>query len=217
MRRWQVPLGLLVSTTSGCVVAKDGQWSFGAGIDRVVLELGSGDVEVVPSGSDRTHLDLDFGGVTVSDVGPERTGDTLWVDLYCDGVCGGDAVLEVPDDIAVDVRVHRGDLWVDGLTGGRLDAMVGAGDLSVEGLQVPRVAVSVGAGDGSVSLDSVGCVTVQLGAGDASLELPAGAYDLDVSVDTGALDVGRGIVRDPQADRCVDGHVQAGHLSLQAH
>lgn len=216
MRNRQILAGLLASVASGCVVAKEGQWTWGPGIERVVLDLGSGDADVMASGSDRTHLELDFGGVSMTDVGPERTGDTLRIDLRCDGVCGGDAVLEVPDDIEVEVQVHRGDLWVDGLTGGRLDAMVGAGDLTLEGLAVPRLGVAVGAGDGSVSLDEVGCVHVQLGAGAASIDLPAGAYDVDVSVGSGALDVGRGIVRDPDADQCVSGHVQAGHLDLQA-
>jgi|GEM_PF-5334752 len=216
--RWQVALvGGVALGASGCVVAKEGTWTFDGDIRRVVVELGNGDAEIVPSGTSKTHVELDFGGVSLSPVGPYRSGNAVYVNLLCDGVCGGDVFVEVPDDVWVEAHVHRGDLDIDGLYGGELDAIVGAGDLTITDTSVPRVGTSVGAGDGSIELDEVGCVSVQVGAGDASLDVPAGAYKLGVSVDAGHLEVDGGIVQDDQAERCIRGHVQAGHLDISSY
>ncbi len=210
-------LGLVAMVGSGCVVAKEGAWTWDSGVERVVLELGNGDAELVASGSEQTHLDLDFGGLSVTPIEPERVGNTVRIDLLCDGVCCGDALLEVPDHIEVEAIVHRGDLHIEGLVGGSLDAIVAAGDLTVTDVAVPRVGVTVGAGDGSVELDDVRCVSVQVGAGTATIDIPAGTYDVDVAVDAGHLELDDRIIRSSDAEACVHGRVQAGHLELTGH
>lgn len=204
----------LAAASTGCVVAKEGTWTWEDGVQRVVLELGNGDAEVVPSGTTRTHLELSFGGVSMTPMEPRRQGDTVFIDLVCEGVCGGDAFLEVPDEIAVEARVHRGDLHVEGLLGGSLDAIVGAGDLSVVDVSVPRIGVAVGAGDGSVEVEDADCVSIQVGAGDASLDVPAGKWRVTTDVGAGHLEVGRRIIRSDDADRCLSARVQAGHLEV---
>jgi len=214
MRRGVWLLGLSICT-GGCVVAKEGTF-FYDGIDRVEVELGNGDLAVVPSQSEETVLELSMGGVSMSPVGPEQRGRTLVVVLTCEGVCGGDVFLEVPDGLDLDLRVHRGDLSVDDVVAGRLDLIVGAGDLSGVGLDVGRLGVAVGAGDGDVQADVVDCVWAEVGAGDGSVAVPAGDYRIDADVGAGELDIDAGLRHAAQADRCIHAEVGLGTLDLVA-
>lgn len=213
--QWTVG-GVVLALSSGCVVAKDGDWAWGPGVERVELHLGSGDVEVRPSDSEETRLDLSFGGLSATPVGPERRGDTVHIDLVCDGACGGDAILEVPDGIELDLAVHRGDLHLEDILAESVDMRLGAGDLEAEWLDAARVGMAVGAGEGSVELVEVGCLWVEVGAGQAQIRVPAGAYAVDATVGAGALELGRGITRDPDAERCLHAAVDMGHLEVQA-
>jgi hypothetical protein len=216
MRRKWTAGALSLGLGSGCVVAKDGDWAWGPGVERVELQLGSGDVEVRPSDSEETRLALSFGGLSATPVGPERRGDTVRIDLVCDGPCGGDATLEVPDGIELDLVVHRGDLHVEDILAESVDMRLGAGDLQADWLDAPRVGMAVGAGEGDVELVEVGCLWAEVGAGEAQVRVPEGAYAVDATVGAGALQLGRGITRDPDAERCLHAAVDMGHLEIRA-
>lgn len=211
-----LPLSAALAITSGCVVAKDGVWEWDEGIEEVIIELGSGDVAVVPSDSPQTRLDLSLGGFSTTGVGPERDGHTLRIDLTCDGICGGDAQLEVPDHIDLRARVHRGDLHVEDLLVDHLELQVGAGDLSAVRIDAASAGVAVGAGSGDVEFVSVQCLWAEVGAGDAQVAVPAGTYNIDTQVGTGSLSRGRGILHDNDAEHCIHAAVNMGELRLEA-
>lgn len=188
--------------------------TFGEDIDRVVVLLDSGGVEVSGVAGQPTHVEVDMGGVGAAPAGMALEQGVLTVDYRCGVACGGDIWVEVPPGVAVEVQLERGDIGLDGLDG-ELRATLGAGDLWGTALGSRDIAVAVGAGD--LGVETTGrplSLWADLGAGDASLTVPLGGYRLvDMELGAGELWLD-GVHADPEAPGRIHARAGAGAVWL---
>jgi hypothetical protein len=205
---WRVWVVVGVATSTGCIRAGDvDQVVPVAGLTRAVVQISKGDVDVVGAGAaSEAVVEASWGGLGGGPLGVWATGDTLHVDARCSGgLCGGDVRIALPDHLALEVVADSGDVRVAGLAA-PVVVSLGAGDLDVSGFGA--VDLVAGAGDVRVDLWDRADVAVDLGAGDLDLDVPAGAWAVDIDA-RGDLDVS-GIQDDPSAPYSLTVRVGAG-------
>jgi hypothetical protein len=165
-------------------------------IDRVIIDVDRGDVEVMAMPDRRVRsvsLDRSLAwriaeprvSGTVSE-GELRLGSRCPRSVPVASACWVDHRVEVPRGTSVEVRVGRGSVTLDGL-----DATV-----VVRTHRSPVRATAIGAHEavvtsdgGAVALsfvDPPSRLVVASGGGDVDLELPGGPYDLDLATSGGA-------------------------------
>jgi DUF4097 and DUF4098 domain-containing protein YvlB len=211
--------------------------SFPAGIQRVVVAVDSGQVEI--RGSDRTTVS----GERRLTIGVERpslsetvTGDTLRIDTSCDwwgwGWCGAGYVLDVPRSVSVDVLSRAGGVSVSGVDGevkassygGRVSAegLTGpanlssqAGGVTATGLRSKRVTADSSAGRVSVSFTEVpDWVETHSSAGGVRVELPDGPAVYRVDAESSAGETRVAVINAPAADHFIKARSSAGSVEV---
>src|SRR3954449_9730035 len=121
-----------------------------APVDKLVVAADAGDVKVVATDADRVTVRRTTRWLT-SEPKPTKTvsGGTLRLTDDCDGwtlVCESGYRIEVPRDLAVEVRADAGDVDVRGITGA-VDLRSGAGDVSGHELAGARLRATSDSGD----------------------------------------------------------------------
>ncbi len=189
-----LPILLLLPACGDEVLRLDQTTAFDGPVERVVLDLGSADVQLVAT--EGTGAVLHETGRYNQDPPEVRStleGGTLTVVARClDGfrlfrVCELDLELEIPAGATIEADVGSGDLTLDGL-GGDLDLRTGSGDVVGRALTSVVVFVQGGSGDVDLELDAVPDeVDLHTGSGDVRLVLPDAAYA--ITSDSGSGDV----------------------------
>lgn len=127
--RWTLWAGALCS---GCVVGGgDRSWSFERPAE-VVVQIGSGEIGVISSPDDRLRVSWEGGGVGDNgrpDVYEE--GGVVWVDANGGILGGGEVRLEIPDGVAMDLEVSRGEIHTALSAQASIDACVATGEVSL--------------------------------------------------------------------------------------
>ncbi len=190
MRRIWVPLGLLLAWVLPTHAATErtlGHTVSAAGVERVAIEAGVGDIRVLAVAGETVDISVVLtprrGGVFSSMRQAER--DVEQSELRSD-ISNGQLALEVAADsddprfeerwtvriparIGVELQLGVGDIAVTGLAGS-VDVEVGVGDVTVEDA-AGDVFANAGVGEVTVSgsADSYGSVSVSGGVGDVGL------------------------------------------------
>lgn len=159
--------------------------------ERVELETGSGDLEVVAGdGPPRIELRTVAGLWGEPEIRIRRgPGGLVSVEADCPGLsffCTAEARLIVPAGTALVARTGSGEITVRGIRGG-VDAETGSGDVELEGVGGARVIADTGSGNVEASGITAGAVGAETGSGDVSLTLSQPPDD--VFVDTGSGEV----------------------------
>lgn len=181
-----------------------------APVARVVLEVESGRVEIVPGGSVRVERAV-RGPAGAAVLAHHLSQDgTLTVEARCPGVlpCGVDTRLSVPAGVPVAVTVDHGDVWVTGLDELALD--IADGDADVEVGQ--RLVASVGTGSVRAWLGTATQARVAVGQGDVDVQVPASSYGLDLTARTRDVE---GVLPDGQADGQLEVIAPAGRARVR--
>lgn len=163
-----------------------------------------------------------------------RTGDTLELSHTCShwDRCAVDWHIVVPPDLAADLNTGLGDIRVSGLVGA-LTIETGSGDIDLAHLVAPSITVETGTGDirgqhlecqqfrgetglGDLELELTArprSVWGSIGTGDIVLNLPGGAYDLDLETGLGDVELA-GIRNDSSADAALRLHTGLGDINV---
>lgn len=210
MRSWIAGLGVV---GVGCApMADDRSFSLTGGFDAVQVELSNGDLSVYAVEGDAVLLDVDFGGLASSGSVDRRVEDGVLVVDYACRLCGGDVSLGVPAGLPVRAWLAHGDLSLEGLSG-PVSAEVRAGAIEVDELACDAdLLAHAGSIEGSWSERPLG-IRAEAHVGAVELELPTGAYDLDVRATLGVVRLDA-IVHDPSADAAVRAVAGAGEVAL---
>jgi len=161
----------------------------------------------VVGGGQQSYEFHDLSGITI-----ELGNGEVMVDGSHDACCATELTLDLG---GVGSRTARGDVEVgdDGwlmvdarglLGGGEIDARVPAG-LPVE--------VLVERGEAQIELDAPADVYACVAAGEVYIEVPEGAYDLDLGGGAGQVST-EGVVHDPDAPHRIGACVGAGEVSV---
>lgn len=119
MTRRPFPLALpllFLATTTGCVVGGgERDLTFDEDLSRVELRLENGEITVYSSAEfEQVHLYMEGGGLGATGFFDTEIEDgVLMVDGDCDGMCGGEIMLEVPAGLEIDAALRRGELFVE--------------------------------------------------------------------------------------------------------
>ncbi|MEY3211336.1 MAG: hypothetical protein RIT28_1817 [Pseudomonadota bacterium] len=153
-------------------------------IGDLTLNIGSGGA-VLEEGEGAVTLDIGSGGVVV---------DGHVGEISVDVGSGGAVLSEVSGDL--NLFVSSGGVVADGLTSTSVVAEVSSGGLSLDFDARPTLI------DGDVS------------SGGAQVTVPAGAYRLELSADSGGVSVD-GVQDDPESDDVIRLNVSSGGISLE--
>ncbi|QGG93753.1 DUF4097 family beta strand repeat-containing protein [Actinomarinicola tropica] len=172
-------------------------------IDRVVVQVARGDVELVPAQPGTTDVSVEsisrwrFMRPTAEVVQAERERDVVRIDAGCPrvvlvvGVCAVDFLIEVPPGVQVFVRTDDGEVVAEGLDGWARFVTSGGG-VSATGLRSDEMLVE--SHGGAVDLDFASApsrVDVTSDGGAVSLTVPdAEPYDVRTAGSSGELDIG---------------------------
>lgn len=201
---WVVPM-------VGCVVSVDQHVTFDDPVDRVVVSIESGDVEVTGAPGKAT-LDGTFAGPTGDDGDLVHLRDgILEVTVDC-AACGGSVAITVPPGTPLDLTTRAGSIGVAGMRG-PVTARVTLGSVEVRDQGTGRVEATAHTGDVTLWRAAAGDTAIDVRQGDARLTVPQGPWDLDLDVTGGSRDVAPGIVDDP-AGPLLRAHVRTGSLRV---
>lgn len=216
--RPSVPLAvsaLAALASGGCVLSVDHTFAVDEPIDRIVLELGSGDARVEGTDGDRIQVEVDLGGIGSSAPGHEVRDGVLFLDYACGKleVCGGELTVRAPRGVDLELAVGAGDLSVEGMAGIVLGSM-GTGSVEATGLTSERVELAVGTGSAEVELlERPRAVHVTVSTGSIRIDVPSGPYALDLTAKSGAIET-TGVSHDPQADARIDAVTALGDVRI---
>jgi DUF4097 and DUF4098 domain-containing protein YvlB len=205
-------------------------------IERVVVELESGDVRIV--GSDRQGARvgsrLRWRGSRAPELVSRLDAGTLSLGMECGALseCSIDVDVALPRAVAVDVHGTTGDVElveIDGtaaveqttgtiaLTGlrGDLDLETTTGDIEGAALQGAKVRAETTTG-GVVLGFSAGAqdVDVEVTTGRVQIHVPAGSYAVDADATTGRVDVG--FASDPAAPAKIRARTTTGSVVIRS-
>lgn len=148
-------------------------------VTRVVVEIETGDLEIVPAEAVRVERAVRGPeGAAELQHSLERDG-SLMITARCPGVlpCGVDTRLAVPAHVPVVLTIGEGEVWATGLDDLQLDIAEGDADVEVRG----RFVATVGSGDVRAWLGPASDARVAVGRGDVDVVVPPGAYALDLT------------------------------------
>lgn len=206
---------LLVALAPGCVLAVEDRFSVEEHVDRIVLELDHGSVRIEPATSGKVEVEAELGGVGSTDYGHELIGGVLYIDYACDrrALCGGDVLVRAPSRVDLEVAVKTGDVSVRGMAG-QLRIDVQTGEIRGERLSSREVELSSKTGDVHVALSRrPTLLAAVVSVGDVDLDVPAGAYFLQLDAGTGKVRVD-GVSHDPEAEGYIVAVTGAGSIRV---
>jgi hypothetical protein len=176
-----------LSTLTGCATGIGATLTFHdtqtAKVDRIVLDGGSGDVQVkaVPGTETRITRTIRSG----SD--PEPSFSVSGAELHLSGSCGSDCsvsyAIETPPGVAVTGSLTSGSMMLTGI--GTADVRADSGDIDIR-QATGTVRAETDSGDLLVA-DTKGAATLQAGSGDITAQRMAGAVTATAS--SGTIDV----------------------------
>jgi len=183
----------------------------------VTLELSSGDVVVVPSGSTAVEVrraDSYAFGHPAREHRSFRDG-TLTVSSSCPrilvGSCSASYEVAAPETATVDVRTTSGTVRLDGFRG---SANVRTGSGSVVAAAYCGFGLSAVSGSGDLHV-AAACapqhLQLQTGSGDVVALVPPGRYRIDAS---GGHRRVTGVTSDPNAPFTLDAHSGSGGVTI---
>lgn len=162
-----------------------------AGIKKLALEQASGKVEILGTDAKTATVTATKGRfddaceLSMATKGSELVVRNKEPSLDFNRKCQVDFKIEVPKQVAMDLKVGAGDVTIDGVKG-TLEYKLGNGDLRVKDADLAEVDGKSGSGDVEIA-GHVGDAELKIGAGNAKITLdraPAKGK-LDVKVGTG--------------------------------
>jgi hypothetical protein len=173
--------------------------SFALSGSTLMIQAGSADVSVVPSGTSGIEVDRTARvphGQTMQE--PSISGDVLSLPADCHSgafgwlwFCSVHYTVHVPAGLQLDVHANSGDLEATGLQASALGLHSGSGDLTVRRVTTTDLTAETGSGDIDGTHLSGGSVLVKTGSGDVGLgfdqdpttvQARTGSGDLTVTV-----------------------------------
>ncbi len=237
--RTSLPALLIVTAlaSQACVITvKKDELHFPDAVERVHLDVGAGDIEVLVA--DREHVLVERTQRYVRNepnVRADLVDGVLYLDVDCEGFhtrCGADHVVHLPRSAAITALTGAGDVVISDIdhlvdieTGagdvrsiaisGDLDVHTGAGDVSGEWLTAASVVVSTDAGDVYLGMDEpADLVLVDTRAGDVEIDTLAGAYRVTTDTDAGDVEL-RGVTPSSSSPHALDVSTGAGDILLR--
>jgi hypothetical protein len=202
---------LLALLLSGCVVAVSDAFCVDEPVSEVFIDLQNANLTV--SSAPRLCVDVSLEGMAVAPLAYGVEGDTLLIQGDC-SACSGEVEVTAPRGLLVDVVLARGDLHLAG-RGGDVYASVGAGDITAEDLVSDRTELASGEGKIQAAWSErplwIGAATTQ---GRINLTVPTGVYSLDLTADSGSVDVS-GIESSVAADAQIGAVAQRGSIVVR--
>ena len=184
---------VLALVSSGCgqsvvdAFAPDGE------IDKVVVDVDAGSVELVPAKTLRVERTV-RGSRRNLHLSHTLQGGVLTLSGRCVTVlpCALDVRVDLPPGIGAAVELGDGEVWATAVP--ELDLRLGSGTANVDVLG--RLTAQVGAGvlEGSLATDAHARATV--GRGDIDLRVPSGPWRLDIAAEDLVI---QGVQPDEQA------------------
>lgn len=163
---------------TACVVSGGEQaWLIEDAVSEVEIEAHNGNVSVVARQREGTAIEWSGGGFGM-EVTPEVAVDdgVLSVDTRCEGLCGGDLTLSIPDFVAVGLSLDTGDAEVTLPAGADVCVDIGAGSAALS-LPGGAYAMDLEIGAGHLSLQGIWddpsaerTITGSIGAGSLTIE-----------------------------------------------
>lgn len=176
--------------------------SFGPSGPTLLVDAGSADVTIVPSGTSGIEVDRTARvphGQTMKE--PSISGDVLSLPADCHSgafgwlwFCSVHYTVHVPAGLQLDVRSDSGDLAATGVQAGTLALRTGSGDVTIRRVTATDLTAETGSGDIDGSHLGGGSVAVKTGSGDIGL-----GFDQDpttVQARTGSGDLTLTVPRD---------------------
>lgn len=179
-------------------------------VDRVEVVLDAGDVEIVEGEGVVVETRLRWQGFQAPLLELRRSGATLLVSATCAATadaCAVDVHLTLPPEVLVEVFTDVGDVSVEGMAGevfvdtgggvveldglsGHVDAATDSGDIVGRGLLTPDLEMVAAAGDIDAEvLDGQVRLEASTGSGNIGIDVPAGAYELNLWAVSGQVEV----------------------------
>lgn len=163
-----------------------------------------------------------------------QTGGTLELSYTCShwDDCAVDWHIVVPPDLAADLNTDSGNIRAAGIVGA-LHVKTGTGNIDLAHLVAPSITVETGTGDirgqhlecqqfrgetglGDLELELTArprSVWGNIGTGDIVLNLPGGAYDLDLETGLGDVELA-GVRNDSSADAALNLNTGLGDIDV---
>ncbi len=222
--RTSLPALLIVTAlaSQACVITvKKDELHFPDAVERVQLDVGAGDIEVLVA--DREHVLVERTQRYVRNepnVRADLVDGVLYLDVHLPRSAAitaltgaGDVVISDIDHL-VDIETGAGDVRSIAISGD-LDVHTGAGDVSGEWLTAASVVVSTDAGDVYLGMDEpADLVLVDTRAGDVEIDTLAGAYRVTTDTDAGDVEL-RGVTPSSSSPHALDVSTGAGDILLR--
>lgn len=205
--------GLLLASVVGCApIMEERSFTIEGEFDAVQLKLSNGEAQLGLASGDAVEMDVDFGGVGRPQAVSRRVEDGVLIIDYSCALCGGDLVVGIPDGMPLDVSVLHGDLELNDLTG-PVRGDVHTGSIEGSGLACDTDLIAH-AGEIDLGWDfRPTAVQAEAHIGALRLEVPAGAYDLDVRARLGLVRFVN-VQHDADADSAITAFAHAGEAVI---
>lgn len=202
---------LLIGASGGCVVAVDETITINQPVDEIVIGVTAGDVKVFAHDGP-VELSGDFGGAGRGPIGHDLVDGVLTIQYDC-RLCGGQLTIECPPETVITADVGGGDLTVSSMSGA-VTASLGGGTARVKDHGAGPVSIATDVGDADVSfVERPAWVDVSLGTGTIGIDLPAGAYALELDAPRGLIQVS-GVTDDPSNPNTITAYAGTGSIGL---
>lgn len=186
-------------------------------VDRVLIDIETGDVSIHVSDDGRTNVDglLDWRSAREPDFDAFVTDGTLHVKGDCPAaaVCRTDAILTIPKNADLELELTTGDVDLRG-TGGNTIIEIITG--KVEGFDLGSEIVDARTATGSIDLrfaDGAVDVAAKTITGHIDLTVPNREYDVQAEVTTGDVEIR--VDTSGSADASIWGRVTTGDFTVR--
>lgn len=175
--RWTALIPLIGLGVACSQIHTNETLSFSSPVEAISITSDAGVIEVVRGEAlsvERTIRGPE-GGVEVAD---EQAGGELSLTATCATVmpCAVDLRVFVPEGVAVDIKLDRGEVWATGVDDLQLELDEGAADLSTAG----RLVAQVGKGTVRAALGEGSDATITVGVGDVEVQAEGRSWRTDV-------------------------------------
>lgn len=205
-------------------------------IHAVVVDSGVGNIDVATHAEPGARVEAKLFGAEPGRSWLHVEDGVLRVGLRCDGCCGGNLTIHVPDtarleadlgsgDVevsglseAVDVHVHTGNIDLSELSG-TLDLHVDSGNIEGNALAGPAATAYVDTGNVSLAFEPqapLESLAVEADTGNVDLRIPRGTYELELQTGVGNVSVDE-VRHDTGADRRVSVELGTGNIDVHGH
>lgn len=228
---------LSVAVLSSACVSKseEGAFSFDEEIEKVVIELPTGDVQIL--GSDRVGAEVattsHWRGSRSPDLDVDVEGKTLVMRVDCGAlsICRVNAVIEVPEAVKVEANGATGDVKVSGVTGyvavdrstgsieladlsGALELETSTGHIEATGLSSKQVTAETSTGSVELAFtEAPEQVDVEVSTGSVHIRVPDETYAVETDTSTGHVSVD--VAVDPASERKISAETSTGSVTIE--